>query len=289
LIEAFMDTLMAFKGDGARVVVEAIASYLETLSDRLVREADRPFLARLVALLLGPLWNRLGWEGREEEEDDELRLTQDALLWALGSIARPPDLLAQVETRLARYLNDPSTLDPTLATTLVRLGARLGDEKRFADYQDRFRRGKTPEDRDRYLLALTDFPRLDLTHRLMEMTLTDAVRGQDLWKPFRYLLGNPLLQGETWDFLKAHWQVLREKTGPVGAMRIIQGTRTLWREEWHDEVSSFFTHPSNRVESAAKALDQTLEFLRLGLEFKTAQEEHLARWLRHFGLPTQRS
>ena len=245
----------------------------------MVREEDRPLLGRVADALARPLWDRLGWDPRPGE-DDEPRLTRAAALWIAGTVARDPAVLAEAEARLARYLADPGTLDPTLATALVRVGARVGDEKRFVAYQDRLLRSSTPEDRDRYLAALAEFPGIDPARRLLEMTLTDAVRGQDAWKPFRPLLSNPAVQGHAWAFVKAHWPALRAKTGSVGAGRIIQATRALWREEWRADVASFFTDPANRVDSAAKALDQTLEFLRLGLEFKAAQEEPLARWLR---------
>jgi len=79
--------------------------------------------------------------------------------------------------------------------------------------------------------------------------------------------------------VKTHWPMLRAKTGPVGAMRIIQATKALWREEWHAEVAAFFRQPANRVESAEKALEQTLEFLRLGIRFNAVQRQPLGRWL----------
>ncbi|MBI3607416.1 MAG: M1 family metallopeptidase [Nitrospirae bacterium] len=278
-IDVFMAILMAFKGDGTRVVVEAVAAYLDTLADRMVADGERPFLGRLAEALVRPVWDRLGW-GTREGEGDEPRLTRAAALWILGSITRDPALLADTERRLAQYLGDRDALDPTLAATVVRLGARLGGEQRFRTYQHQFARAGTPEDRDRYLMALAEFRDAGLAARLMAMTLTDAVRGQDVWKPFRPLLASPAVQGEAWEFVKTHWQTLRTKAGPVGATRIIQSARALWHETWYVDVRSFFAYPANQVESAAKALDQTLEFLRLGLEFRAAQSEPLARWLR---------
>ena len=195
---------------------------------------------------------------------DGPRLTRAAVLWIAGTVARDPAVLAEAEARLARYLADPGTLDPTLATALVRVGARVGDEKRFVAYQDRLLRSSTPEDRDRYLAALAEFPGIDPARRLLEMTLTDAVRGQDAWKPFRPLLSNPAVQGHAWAFVKAHWPALRAKTGSVGAGRIIQATRALWREEWRADVASFFDIRANAVFSASNALARELEIHRYG-------------------------
>ena len=110
--------------------------------------------------------------------------------------------------------------------------------------------------------------------------LSDAVRGQDIWKPVRELLANPATQAATWSFIKGHWAAIREKGGTVGAQRIIAGTKHLWRDEWRSEVNDFFRDPANHIESAERTLAQTLEFLSLGLVFRRVQQEPLSAWLR---------
>ncbi len=276
-----MDTLLSFKGDQTRLVVETIVSHLEDLSDRLTPPSHRSHMGRLTEHLLQPLWAILGWQ-TDRQEDDEIRLARNSTLWALGSIAENQDIRHQLKGKLEEYFSDPATLDPTIVNTAIRLGARVGNPQRFTDYQNRLKKAKTPEDRDRYLIALTDFPSVDLSKQLMEMTLTDVVRGQDLWRPYRTLFSNPVHQEMTWDFVKKHWQELKEKTGPIGAQRIIQSTKSLWKKEWYDEVSSFFKHPTNHVESADKALDQTLEFIKLGITFKSSQQEAFIKWMVQF-------
>jgi aminopeptidase N/puromycin-sensitive aminopeptidase len=186
----------------------------------------------------------------------------------------------EVDRRVEAYLKDASSLDPTLASTVVRLGARFGDEPRFDAYLAAWRRAVTPEDRDRFLTTLAEFPQRLLVERLLEWLLSGEVRGQDAWKPFRVLLARPAAQALTWEFLKSQWIRLREKTGPVGASRVIQATQGLWRADWRAEVAGFFSHPANRVESATKALTQTLEFIDVGVAFKASQGAALSRWLR---------
>jgi len=76
-----------------------------------------------------------------------------------------------------------------------------------------------------------------------------------------------------------HWQVFRKKGGSIGAQRMIQATRHLWKPTWHDEVEQFFKKAENRVPSAERSLAQTLEFIQLGLQFKRNQSGELSRWL----------
>jgi puromycin-sensitive aminopeptidase len=278
-IETFLEWLVAFRSDGTRVVLEAVASYVEALHDRLAPEALRPRVGRLADELLTAHARALGWDPAEGE-NDERRLARAAVYWALGALNPAPDLAEANDRRLAAYLAAPAGVDPTLVTPMLRIAARYGDAARFELFLERLRKAGTPEERDRFLVALSEFRQPALARRLLELTLTDEMRGQDLWKPVRLLLGNTAVQAEAWAFAQQHWQALRDKTGPVGAMRIIQATRALLRPDWLEQVRRFFAAPNNRVESAEKAFEQTLEFLELGLAFRAAQAEKLAAWLR---------
>ncbi len=278
-IEALMDALLACRGDEARVVVEALADDFDALAERLVVPEDQSLFARVAAEVASPWWARLGWK-REGTEDDEVRLTRAAVVWLMGAVVADPSVRREAERRVSAYLKDASSLDPTLASPVVRLGARFGDEPRFDAYLASWRRAVTPEDRDRFLLALAEFPNPELVQRLLVWLVSGEVRGQDAWKPFRVLLARPGAQGPAWTFLKSHWGPLRDMIGPVGAGRVVQATRGLWRAEWRADVAAFFAEPANRVESAASALVQTLEFIDVGIAFRAAQTEALSRWLR---------
>lgn len=281
-IGEFLDLVVRFRGDDTRIVVEGLAGYLGTLGDRLVAESDRPLFARFIEDFHRPLVDSLGWDARPRE-GDEPKLTRAAALWTLGSLAKPAPLLHEMTERLERYWADPAALDPTLATAVIRLCARVGDKERYARYLDRYHAAATPEDRDRYLTAFGDFAEPSLTPTILALILTEAIRGQDIWKPLRGLLSNPATQGETWTFVKANWPALRKKGGSVGAQRIISGAKTLWRKEWLADVESFFSDPANRVPSAERTLTQTLEIIRLGLAFQREQQERLTDRLSSLG------
>ncbi len=278
-IADFMGMLSRFRGDRTRAVVEEMTAYLEILSNQLVPASDGPRFAALVQELIGPVWSELGW-APQPDEDEETRLARAAALWAMGALAQDEDVLPELPRRLTLYEARPASLDPTLVTPVVRLCARTSDRSLFDRFLQSFRSAATPEDRDRYLTALADFRKPALARKLLEFALSEAVRGQDVWKPVRYLLANPAVQEVAWRFVQRNWQALRQKTGSVGAQRIIQGTRWLWRPEWRDEVQAFFNAPENRVAPAERALAQTVEHIGIGIRFRSRQAEALSAWLR---------
>jgi puromycin-sensitive aminopeptidase len=280
-ITAFMETLTTFRGDRTRVVVQALAGYLEPLTFQLTEPDHQPRIAGLTRELFTPLWAGFGWDSKANESD-EIKLARASSLWALGRLAGDQTIIQEVAARFDRAIADPSTVDPTLMTPLARLRAATGDATQFDRCVDLFKRAETPEARDRFLLALADFPDPALTRRYLELSLTDAIRSQDAWKPLRYLLAHaahPAVQTEAWTFMKNHWDKFREKTGSVGAMRMVAGLRHVWRLDWHDDVRRFFDDPAHRVSAAERVLAQTLEFIHIGIAFKAHQQAPLADWL----------
>jgi len=278
-IDQFLSTLWRFKGDKTRVVVEAITQYMEALSNQMISPNDLALFQSLVSDLIMPAWKDLGWDS-SANEDEERQLARAAALWAMGAFAHDEDILAELPRRQTRYFAMPTSLNPTLATPLMRLCARLDGGSLFDPFFQKYQSAETPEEKDRYLSALAEFNKPSLAIKLLEKVLTDSIRSQDAWKPIRYLLRYPKVQAETWEFVKANWKALREKTGSVGATRMIQSTRHLWTPAWKKEVEQFFSRTENKVEAAERALLQTLEFIEIGILFKAEQGPRLSAWMK---------
>ncbi len=284
----FMDTLCCFKGDLTRVVVEAIVSYLDILDRQMIHASDATAsFRRFVTQMLLPVWEAVGWDTRATE-DDEHRTMRAAALWGLGGLARDEDILSELPRRQTRYFAKPDSLDATLVSPVLRVMARVGGGDQFDLYLSKFREGRTPEDRDRYLLALAEFTRPDLAEKLLAFALSSEMRSQDVWRPVRSLLRSVHTQGIAWRYLTTHWSAFREKGGSVGAQRMIQGLQSLWHSKYLEEVHSFFSDPAHQVEAATRALEQTLERIQIGIHFKTCQQEGFIQWFRKVSYASDR-
>ncbi|MBI4348891.1 MAG: M1 family metallopeptidase [Elusimicrobia bacterium] len=276
-IEKFLDTLFDMREERGRYLLEDAAAYLRRI-ETIVGDGERAAFGRAVDAFFGAHWRRLGWSGPRSEPDDA-KLGRAAALAALA-VAPTDGLAKEASTRLARYLKDPKSVEPALAGPLLEIGARLGDEKRFEEYRRRMGEATTPEQRDLLMTALADFRSPALARRVVDLSLTDQVRGQDIWKPLTRLLDNSGTQGEAWKCIRERWAEIREKAGPKGAIRVIEGMAALARREWLEEVRSFFADPDHQVESGERSLAQTLEAIELGIRLREAQAAGLAEWLR---------
>ncbi len=277
-IGGFMENIEALRADKSRLVLQNECGLLKLLWDRLIEgSGERERFSAFTERFLSPHWTRLGW-GAKKPGDSETELARASVLGALGAIAPGEILGAQIRERLARYLEDPASLNPALARPVLEIAARRGDAALFEIYRSKMLRASSPEERDEYLRAMAFFPDPALARRLLELALSADVRGQDAWKPVTVLLANPKVQGEAWDFIASHWAALRRKSGDKGAERVVAATSALWSPEWRAAVERFFTTPANEVPLARRSLKQALEEIDLGVRVKS-QAPALAAWL----------
>lgn len=273
----FMDALWAYKGDRSRLILEDAAGYLKTLRLELAgTEAEKARLSAFAAAFFKPAFERLGWDKKPGESADAT-LTRPTVLNILALLA-PETVEAGVEPRLRAYLEDPAKLDASLQAVVLTAAARRNDPALFDAFRERMANPRTPEQKDLMLRALAEFTEASLLDRYLAMTLTPEIRAQDAWKPFVWLLSNPVSRGRAWEFVKANWQALVAKVGPRGATRIVAAAGGLTSPEWRGEAEAFFRRPENDVEMARKTLDQALETIDLGLRLRATQSSSLKSW-----------
>lgn len=275
-VSDFLDLAVAMSADKGRLLLEDMAGYLRRL-ETIVSDPDRPAFARLVESVFGPHWRRLGWKAKRGETDDA-KLVRAA---ALAAFAAAPSarLAAEAEKKLKLFLDHPESLDPTLAPALLELGARRGPAARFDEYRRRMGEATTPERRDLFQSALAEFRDPVLARKLVELSLTDEIRGQDLWKPLSRVMGNTAVRGEAWKAVQERWAAIKEKTGPKGATYIIEGLASFADSAHLAGIADFFTKPENQVEASERPLAQTLETIELNIRFREAQSKRLSSWL----------
>ena len=110
------------------------------------------------------------------------------LFEALGVLGHDPDAHAR-----ARVLLDSGALspDPALVAASVNIVAAWGTEADFDDFLARMKAAPTPQEEQRYLGALADFPDPELMRRLLALSITDDVRTQNAPLLLRRALDQP--------------------------------------------------------------------------------------------------
>jgi puromycin-sensitive aminopeptidase len=265
----FLQLAEAFAAETDLSVWQRIVGGLTSL-DRIVDGDAREALRRRVRDLVGPALARLGDEPRPGDSDRE-RALRGVLFEALGVLGHDPDVHAR-----ARVLLDAGALgpDPALVAASVNIVAAWGTEADFDDFLARMRAATTPQEEQRFLAALADFPDPELMRRLLAMSVTDEVRTQNAPLLLRRALTNRDHGGLAWFFVTDEWDTINQRFPSNSIARLLEGIRSLSAPSVAPAVFVFFE--DHEVPQGDKILAQHLERLEVNVALRARESEALA-------------
>ena len=193
-------------------LLAGFADRLELINDYVVTEADRPQFQAWVRNAFSPMMQQLGYSARPSDTPEQ-KEKRSLLFRMLGDVGQDPAVIQQARTMMQEYMKDPTSVDPTLASSVITVAARHGDAELYQQYKAQLQKVKSPQQYHRFFNALADFPQPALTKQTLESTLTPEVRSQDLNILFD-LLANPASQNAAWDFIRQNADQLIKKAGP---------------------------------------------------------------------------
>ncbi len=257
----FFALLGGFRAEADRAVLAAITERLYWLATHVVDAAARPAFERFIADFFTPHLDTLGWDGRAGESADE-RLRRATVIGALGELAGDATVVGEAQRRLERYLVDPPSLDANLASAVVAIAARRGDDALYQRYLERKRAAAhDPEEEQRFLVGLTAFEDEALVRRTVDLTLSDEVRAQDRAHLYARLLGSRAARLITWAFVRERWSELTARLDPMLQQNIVRALAQLTPEPAASEVRAFL--PAHASDETRETIDQTLEQLAI--------------------------
>jgi puromycin-sensitive aminopeptidase len=270
----YLDLTARLGGERDRNVWSLILVSFATLA-RLIDEEDRPRLQALVRDRLGPALAELGWQGREGEGELTGQLRAD-LLRAAGTLGDDP----AVQATAARVLDSGS--DAGVQAAAVAIVAHTGDAARYDDFLARFRAAATPQEEQRYLLALAGFRPEPLVERTLRLVL-DGVRTQDAPFLLRALLMGTHSRARAWAFFQANWERMSQTFPGPGIRRLCEGVLGLVSPPWEREVNTFFRE--RKISLGGKTLEQFLEQMHVLVRLQQREGSALRDYLRHVPQP----
>ncbi len=264
-----------FREETDRNVWTALISAFGLLN-RVVTTQQRSGLEALVRNRLAPAGERLGWSSRPGESELRRQLRGD-LVRALGTLGNDARIQAEAREQYARYRDDPSAVDPNVASSLIAILAHAGGEAEYSEFLQRFKAATTPQEEQRYLYSLAGFRHPDLIRQTLERTINGEVRSQDAPSLVASLLTNVSARELAWAFVKEHWETMERRfPSKYGLRRMCQGLTALTTRDLEADVKEFVR--LKRVDLGGKTLDQYLEQLHVAVAFREREAVSLARF-----------
>jgi aminopeptidase N len=277
-VPEYLDLTARFTAETDRHVWSPILASLAYLG-RILPPDLRPHLGRFVCARLGDVMSRLGWSP-QREDNDVVRELRGEILRAVGTLGGDAEVQRAAQERYAAG-GGSGILDPDVFAAVLAIVAHVGGETEYAEFLDRFRAAKTPQDEQRYLRALAGFRPPDLVRRTLDLSLNGSVRTQDAPFLVRDLLMGVHSRDLAWAFVREHWEEMeRLYPSQSGLRRLCEGITGLVTPEFEREVRTFFE--TRRVTFGGKTLEQYLERLHVAVLFREREfltlREYLARF-----------
>jgi len=277
-VGVYFDIASSLAGDEAPSVIEQIGRSLAYAHDDILPMADVPKFEEWLRRRFGPELMTLGVPGSTSDPDDR-QSRRATLLSLVGVTGNSTDVQRQARDLALKYIDDPSSLPGTLASTVLSVAAVGGDAMLYDRYMAQLPKlsGK-PEEYYRFFNALPSFRDPALVQRTLEFAISPDVRTQDAPTLIGALMGQEASRDAAWTFVKANWDTLNKLLGVFGGITRIAGSvGAFCSRDRKAEVEQFFKeHP---MPAAERTLKQAFERIDSCVAVKERQSAPASSWL----------
>jgi aminopeptidase N/puromycin-sensitive aminopeptidase len=279
-IGSLLNLISAVNADPKPEVVESYNGTLRFLDSYLITAADRENYHSWLRTVFSPMLARIGWTP-VPGESDEIRTLRADFVIILGRLARDPETIKE-STRLARqYLQDPNSIDPNLAESVLAVAANAGDMALLNEYLQAMQHMTAPEQYRNVTQSIAAFQGPELAERVLQEAISPGMRNQDAPFLIASELRNPQNHAYAWPWVKSHWADVEKKLSATSGSNIVFSTGSFCDAAGRDDVQRFFSE--HKVPSSERALKQVAERINSCISYRERQQDNLAAWLGQHG------
>ncbi len=279
--QRLLEVLDLYRNETDYTVWSNISSNLSDLATLWSGQHTEGKLSHWIRSLFSNIGAKLGWDAKPGESDLNA-LLRSVVLSKLASNGDEATI-AEAKKRFDAFLVSEANLAVDLRGTVFAAIGRFGSDEQYDALLNAFTKVEMQEEKIRVLLGLSvtsDAKRLEKI--LNYAVLSGNVRNQDIYIVFFGTSSSAAGRQASWDFLRKHWSVFREKFGEGASLlsRIIgYTTENFTSLEKATEVEAFFAQ--NPVVGAERTINQSLEKIRINSAWLHAAAEPLGKWLEH--------
>jgi alanyl aminopeptidase len=255
--EDYVKMLQVFASDPDPEVVGNVLAGLGKIRGTFFAEGRDAEFAPFVRTSLAPALTRFG-AAKHEGEPERVTALRPNLLETLGDAGRDEGVLTEMERLAAAYLNDPASIDPSLAEKAIQLSAIRGDAALFDRYQARFETATVPANRRRFLSALGNFRDPALADRARAYVFEGPLRPQEVLSIPRNQAKIPTEAGKIYGWMTAHYTELAARI-PADFMVFMPYFAEGCSSDRVAAAKTFFGEPDHAPPGTSKELSRVSE------------------------------
>ncbi|MCB2107230.1 MAG: M1 family metallopeptidase [Rhodobacteraceae bacterium] len=273
-IAVYAEGIRALLGDTTAVMPEWDVAALPVnrlgwISDQLVRDDAKPGVARFVADLYGPIYDRLGLDpNRPYDRENEIKATlmRTPVVGVMAEQIRRADVRAELAKRGAAYLGiggdgtideaavDPSQVQQALIVAVQDLGAPAVNAIRA-----HLKTERKATTRNRMISALTHSTDPEVAAATRALALSDELRGNEVPIVVYGSVREPDNAAAAWTWFKANFDAIAAKMPPNNRGELAGiGSRFCSKNDRKD-YNAFFSSRIDDLTGGPRNLAITLE------------------------------
>jgi puromycin-sensitive aminopeptidase len=269
--EAYLSLADGFTDEDDVSVWRRLLNGVEQI-ERLVEGEARTRLQARVRALVSPALERLGWDDRPGDAD-RARELRGVLIGALATLGADEGARRQVAELFWRYCADTSSVEANVAGAVVRATAVTAGAAEVTTMIERFQNGGTPQEELRFLYALSDVRDPEQMARVLELSMTSAVRTQNAPFLIAACIANRDNGAMAWRLVHERWDDMNERFPSNSIVRMLSGMRSVNDPALAADIEAFTAeHP---VPQAKQTLQQHLERMRVSVELRDREAARL--------------
>jgi hypothetical protein len=257
--------------DAGHPLNSSVLGHLDWMDDRLGPKRNARAKEMLLMYSTG-LLAKLGWERKPQESTFDTLLRSSAILQS--GISGDEPTIQRSNRMFDDFIKRGRPIDSNLRGAIYSLAAWTRGEEVFGILRERFLKEKVPDEKIRFLRAISMFNDSKLILKAFDFAMSDAVRLQDKFMVPAIASSNPAANGIILDWTEKHWKELLGifASGTHMISRYVTNLAVLSTEEDRKEIRRFFTKRGNFRDDIRQDLDKTLEQIEANIRFTNANE-----------------
>jgi aminopeptidase N len=280
----FLNLAGAVRDDSSSDVIETVYAALQIIDQQVASTPEEhQGFAAWVRNNFAPALARLGEPvAGEASEKTGLRATLFSLL---GSLGDDPRVIAQATQISEQFLQNPASVDPTLARRALMIAAQNGDASFFDQLQRVSEMAADPQVRIQTLDALARFRDPALVTRALDYAVSGKVRNQDSLRLVQIEMSDRRTRDLTWQYVQQQWPKVQAQITTSMGGSLVESIGGFCSAERSKESLEFFEE--HTVQATSRALDRARDSIADCVQLRAAQGPNLKQWLETEAVKTQ--
>jgi len=252
-----LGVLRAFGHDNEPEVVSGVVSGMYVIAEKLVPPEADDLFAGFLRESLEPAVDRFGLELKQGEAE-AVSLFRPRLFTLLGDNGRDGEVRERARTLAADYLGDTTTVDPSIASSALRVAAIEGDQAMFETFRDRYVGAESPVEQGNFLGAIGYFDDSEIQVSALEFNLSGAVPPTDLFTIPGGIRRTEAGGDVVWKWFSSSWDEVAPQLPEMilARMPYFGGGCS---EDRLAEAEEFFGNPAHQVDGTLNYLTKVTE------------------------------